>query len=232
MAVCPGARQPSVLELRRRAQSAGFANGGTRFGAGKAPRVRQASRKIEAYRLGAIEEQVDIMLVELAEMLRSEHGAVFTPSNIWRFLDRHSMTVKKAHASEQERPDLLAWRHAWFKAQPDLDPERLVFIDETGVSTKMARLRGRARRGIRCRPPIPHGHWKTTTFTGALRLTGMTAPMVLDGPMTGEWFAAYAKQVLAPTLHPGGRSRGLMDQARLHTTGKLEVPSNITQALQ
>ncbi|SES19276.1 IS630 family transposase, partial [Sphingobium sp. YR768] len=48
-----------------------------------------------------------------------------------------------------------------------------------------------------------HGHWKTTTFTGALRLTGMTAPMVLDGPMTGECFAAYAQQVLAPTLHPG-----------------------------
>ena len=56
---------------------------------------------------------------------------------------------------------------------------------------------------MRCRSPIPHGHWKTTTFTGALRLTGMTAPMVLDGPMTGEWFAAYAEQVLAPTLRPG-----------------------------
>ena len=78
-----------------------------------------------------------------------------------------------------------------------------MFIDETGASTKMARLRGRAKRGMRCRSPIPHGHWKTTTFTGALRLTGMTAPMVLDGPMTGEWFAAYAQQVLAPTLRPG-----------------------------
>lgn len=68
-----------------------------------------------------------------------------------------------------------------------------MFIDETGASTKMARLRGRARRGMRCRSPIPHGHWKTTTFTGALRLTGMTAPMVLDGPMTGEWFGAYTR---------------------------------------
>src|SRR3546814_16106531 len=93
-------------------------------------------------------------------------------------------------------PDVLARRRAWFKAQPDLDPERLVFIDETGASTKMARPRGRAKRGARCRSPIPHGHWKTTTFTGALRLTGMTAPMVLAGPMTGEWFAAYAQQVL------------------------------------
>ena len=64
----------------------------------------------------------------------------------------------------------------------------------------MARLRGRARRGLRCRSPVPHGHWKTTTFTGALRLTGMTAPMVLDGPMNGAAFRAYVEQVLAPTL--------------------------------
>jgi transposase len=51
--------------------------------------------------------------------------------------------------------------------------------------------------------PVPHGHWKTTTFIGRLRLSGMTAPMMLDGPMTGEWFAAYAQKVLVPTLSPG-----------------------------
>jgi transposase len=85
----------------------------------------------------------------------------------------------------------------------DLDPGRLVFIDETGASTKMARLRGRAPRGQRLRAGVPHGHWKTTTFVGALRLTGMTAPMVLDGPMTGVWFLAYVEQVLVPTLTPG-----------------------------
>jgi transposase len=50
---------------------------------------------------------------------------------------------------------------------------------------------------------VPHGHWKTTTFVGALRLSGMTAPMVLDGPMNGAWFLAYVQQVLAPTLAPG-----------------------------
>ena len=66
----------------------------------------------------------------------------------------------------------------------------------------MARLRGRAKRGQRCRAPMPHGHWKTTTFTGALRLTGMTAPMVLDGPMNGDAFLAYVEQVLVPTLLP------------------------------
>jgi transposase len=79
----------------------------------------------------------------------------------------------------------------------------LVFIDETGANTKMARLYGRAPQGQRLRSAIPHGHWKTTTFIGGLRLTGMTAPMVLDGPMTGGWFHAYVEQVLAPTLKPG-----------------------------
>ena len=110
---------------------------------------------------------------------------------------------KTAHASEQQRPDVLRRRRVWFDLQPDLEPERLVFIDETGASTKMARLRGRAPRGERCRAPIPHGHWKTTTFVGALRLEGLTAPMVLDGAMNGPAFLAYVEQVLVPTLSPG-----------------------------
>ena len=78
---------------------------------------------------------------------------------------RHHAQKKTAHASEQQRDDVRAARQAWFDGQFDLDPERLVFIDETGASTKMARLRGRAPRGERCIAPIPHGHWKTTTFT-------------------------------------------------------------------
>lgn len=67
----------------------------------------------------------------------------------------------------------------------------------------MARRYGRAPRGERCRAPVPHGHWKTTTFVGALRLEGMTAPMTLDGAMNGAAFLAYVEQVLAPTLTPG-----------------------------
>lgn len=94
-------------------------------------------------------------------------------------------------------------REAWFEGQLDLDPGRLVFVDETGATTKMARLRGRAPRGERCRAAIPHGHWKTTTFVAGLRRDGMTAPMVLDGPMNGPAFLAYVEQVLAPTLRPG-----------------------------
>ena len=67
----------------------------------------------------------------------------------------------------------------------------------------MARLRGRSKRGVRCRAAVPHGHWKTTTFTAGLRRRGLTAPMVLDGPMNGAAFLAYVEQVLVPTLAPG-----------------------------
>jgi transposase len=88
-------------------------------------------------------------------------------------------------------------------ARSELDPACLVFIDETGASTKMARVYGRAKRGKRCRAAVPHGYWKTTTFTGALRCSGMTAPMVLDGPMNAAAFRAYVEQVLVPTLEPG-----------------------------
>ena len=94
-------------------------------------------------------------------------------------------------------------RQAWFDGRLDLDPAKLVFVDETGASTKMARLRGRAPRGERCVASIPHGHWKTTTFTAGLRLGGMVAPMVLDGAMDGDAFIAYVEKVLVPELTKG-----------------------------
>jgi transposase len=96
-----------------------------------------------------------------------------------------------------------AARQVWFEGQLDLDPEKLIFIDETGATTKMARRYGRAPRGERCRAAVPHGHWKTTTFTAGLRLHGLAAPMVLDGPMDGDAFRAYVEQVLVPDLDPG-----------------------------
>jgi transposase len=110
---------------------------------------------------------------------------------------------KTAHASEQDRPDILKRREDWFESQLDLDPEKLVFIDETWATTNMARKNGRAPKGERLRASVPHGHWKTTTFIAGLRLTGLTAPMVLDGPINGVWFQAYVDQVLVPTLAPG-----------------------------
>ena len=73
-----------------------------------------------------------------------------------------------------------AAREAWFEGQLDPDPTRIVFIDETAANTKMARLYGRAPRGERCRAAVPHGHWKTTTFTAGLRHDGIAAPTRLD----------------------------------------------------
>jgi transposase len=94
-------------------------------------------------------------------------------------------------------------RAAWRVQQRGLDPDRLVFIDETWVKTNMTRPRGRARRGTRLVATVPHGHWKTTTFLAALRTSGLTAPLVVDGAINGDLFLAYVQQHLVPTLQPG-----------------------------
>jgi transposase len=78
-----------------------------------------------------------------------------------------------------------------------------VFLDETGASTHMTRSRGRSPKGERCNASVPNGHWKTTTFIAGLRVNGITAPMVLDGPMDKEAFLVYLRRFLCPTLKPG-----------------------------
>jgi transposase len=94
-------------------------------------------------------------------------------------------------------------RQLWKAGQAQLDAKRLVFVDETGTSTKMVRTHGRCRRGQRLIGKAPWGHWKTTTFTAGLRCDGIVAPWVLDGPMNGEAFLVYVEKVLAPSLTDG-----------------------------
>jgi transposase len=84
-----------------------------------------------------------------------------------------------------------------------MDAARFVFLDETGTATNMTRRYGRSPCGERLVAAIPHGHWRTTTFVAGLRQTGIVAPLVLDGPMTGMAFRAYVEQFLAPALEPG-----------------------------
>lgn len=98
---------------------------------------------------------------------------------------------------------MAARRTRWRAAQPFIDPDSLVFLDETGVNTKMARLHGWSPVGERCHDSVPFGHWKSMTFIAGLRLSGLTAPWVLDGPMDGDAFRTYVRQVLAPTLRRG-----------------------------
>lgn len=81
--------------------------------------------------------------------------------------------------------------------------KQLVFLDETGADTKMTRRYGWGLKSSRVIGRVPLGHWKTTTFVAALRATGLTAPLVLDGPMNGDSFLAYVQQFLTPTLQPG-----------------------------
>lgn len=138
------------------------------------------------------------------------------------------MEKKTGHAEEQEREDVAAARLVWFAGQPDLDPSRLVFVDETGLNTKMARLHGRCLRGERLHSPIPHGHWNTTTFVAGLRLDGLTAPLVLEGPMNGQTFLAWVEQFLVPTLSPDDIV--IMDNLSSHKGSKVRAAIEAAEA--
>jgi transposase len=176
------------------------------------------SRRIEAHAefiLAQLEEQPDLTILELREKIREHHGVGFGHATVWRFLARHKITRKKktGHASEQEREDVAEAREAWFEGQLDLDPSKLVFLDETAVSTNMARRFGWAPRGERCRMSVPFG-WKTKTLVAALRWDRIDAPMTIDSALDGASFLAYVEQILAPTLSAG--ETVLMDNVRTH----------------
>lgn len=117
-------------------------------------------------------------------------------------------------ASEQERPDVAEKRAALKREQAHLDPDRLVFLDETWVKSNMTRPRGRAPKGQRLFGHVPHGHWKTTTFLAALRTTGITAPLTVDGAINGDTFLSWVKSHLVRTLKPGDIV--VMDNLRVH----------------
>ena len=98
---------------------------------------------------------------------------------------------------------MLNRRRDWFEGQIELDPDRLVFVDESWASTNMTRRHGRCRRGERLRMSVPHGHWKTTTFIAGLRNSGIVAPFVIDCPVNRDVFEAWVEHVLVPDLRVG-----------------------------
>jgi transposase len=101
-----------------------------------------------------------------------------------------------------------------------LEPERLVFIDETGTTTKMTRPRGRCLKGQRLRSKAPFGHWKTQTFVAGSRCDGLTAPFVVNQPMNRRIFETYVETQLAPTLQKGDVV--IMDNLSSHKGPKVE----------
>ncbi len=108
------------------------------------------------------------------------------------------------HAAERDRPDVAAARQDWRdNVAPNRDPNRVVFVDETAANTQSDRRYGYGPRGKPVVGRVPHGHYKSLTFTAALRADGLTACQILDGPMNGDRFESYVREVLVPTLRAG-----------------------------
>ena len=124
-------------------------------------------------------------------------------------------------ASECGRDDVREARREWRTGrQPRMrqEPHRLVFVDETATTTKMTRLRGRARRHLRLTGRAPFGHWQTQTFIAALRSDGLTAPWLIDRPMNRQMFDLYVETQLAPTLQQGDVV--ILDNLAAHKSAK------------
>jgi transposase len=97
----------------------------------------------------------------------------------------------------------VAARRQWYDWLPFRDVRQYVFLDECGVTTDLLRRYGRSPRGERLRDHTPCGHWQAHTVIAGLRLEGITAPAVFNGPIDSPSFLAYVEQVLVPTLRPG-----------------------------
>jgi transposase len=135
-----------------------------------------------------------ITLAEILDALRQRGIRAGSLSTIWTTLRGSAWHKKSLRAAEQDRPDIADHRKRWRVWQRYMDPQRFVFLDETRATTNMARRYGCGPKSERLVDTAPHGHWRTTTFITGLRSTGLVAPMVLDGLMTGEAFRAYVEQ--------------------------------------
>jgi transposase len=114
-----------------------------------------------------------------------------------------SLLKKSLCASEQDRPDAACKRASWHKELAAFAPEKLVFLDESGVQSNLTRLRGRSVLGERLPAKVPHGHWQTTTIISAVKLSGPCAPAIFNTGADTEVFDAYVEEVLLPALRPG-----------------------------
>ncbi|MGC2224338.1 MAG: IS630 family transposase [Methylocella sp.] len=145
--------------------------------------------------------------IALSAELAAASGTKADPASLSRWLIRNGYRFKKTLlASEQDRPDIKAAREEWTTTrQPRmrLEPHRLVFLDETGTTTKMTRPRGRCPKGQRLRRKAPFGHWMTQTFVAGLRCDKLTAPFVVNAPMNRRIFETYVETQLAPALDKG-----------------------------
>jgi transposase len=146
-----------------------------------------------------VEEHPDATLDELRAQLGVGGSMV-----VWRALKTLGITRKKKtkHAAERDRPDVQEKRNAFRREIEPIAPKRLVFVDETGVTTAMTPTYGRAPRGERVAASAP-ASWESVTVIAALGLDGVRAPLAVSGASNAATFLAYVEQVLVPTLRPG-----------------------------
>jgi transposase len=182
--------------LQRRRQTGSFA---ARPHAGGTPPKIAADRQQRL--LVLVTQQPDATLAELRDRL----GAGVHLSTVARALTRLRLPRKKKvrHAAEQDRPDVRHKRAAYRGRAAGVDPDRYVFLDETGVNTAMGRLYGRAPRGERLVDKVPLAHWRMTTVVAGVRSDGVVAPFAFEGAMDGLTFESYVEQILVPCLRPG-----------------------------
>jgi transposase len=147
-----------------------------------------------------VRQQPDATLAELRQRL----GVSCSLTTIWRALEKLRLPRKKKvfRATEQDRPDVQEKRRDFCAELAGVDPQRLVFVDESSANTSMSRTHGRAPVGERVYASAP-GHWETITLTCGLRLSGVTAAMVFEGATNTGTFENYVEQVLVPELRPG-----------------------------
>jgi len=148
--------------------------------------------------------QPDLTEVELQERLA--HGGVqVAQSRVGQVLRQMGLRRKKKslHAAERDREANRQRREEFLVRLAAVPPEKLIFLDESGVTTQMTRLWGRAPKGERIDEATPQGHWKVLTTLGAMSLRGSEAAMTMESPTDGEVFTAYVEQVLGPKLKPG-----------------------------
>jgi transposase len=116
---------------------------------------------------------------------------------------RSAAQKKSLHAIERDTEENLDRREVHLQTIGSIAAEDLIYVDESGVSTQMTRLYGRAPKGRRIRDRVPAGHWKILTILGAMDHTGMLAAMTVESATDGDVFLAFLDQVLCPKLRPG-----------------------------
>lgn len=175
--------------------------------------------------LRQVETGYDISMPELAALLRQAKGVKAAPATLSRFLIASGLSFKKTlRASEQDRLDIRNRRREWKEARQSrmrAERHRLIFIDETGTTTKLTSLRGRCAKGQRFHSKAPFDHWKTQTLIAGLKSDGLIAPFVIGAPINRTIFEAYVETQLVPLLRSGDAV--IMDNLAAHKSPQAEA---------